>query len=212
MSVSPKRNPTSYLDCGQQILKTSLQGKTEAYELKKTKSSKAVAYYNIKGHMLAFQVWAYEVLSTASKHLAIKNSKGSIPRILRWNCTQAPSYKILQKNIFDNKNTVVKPKLELSTQEKAFMESRIRGDDNMEMEDDESIPDINSSDTNTPDHTMNNQSFEQSDSSPQLSPRRKQSQTVADQSEMHPITKKERCRSKKSNDEEQQSHSKSYKN
>ncbi|TYK28340.1 hypothetical protein E5676_scaffold600G001750 [Cucumis melo var. makuwa] len=111
-----------------------------------------------------------------------------------------------------SETTVVKPKLELSTQEKAFMESRIRGDDNMEMEDDESIPDINSSDTNTPDHTMNNQSFEQSDSSPQLSPRRKQSQTVADQSEMHPITKKERCRSKKSNDEEQQSHSKSYKN
>ncbi|TYK04894.1 Ulp1-like peptidase [Cucumis melo var. makuwa] len=37
-------------------LKTSLQGKKEAYELKKTKSSKAVAYYNIKGYVLAFQV------------------------------------------------------------------------------------------------------------------------------------------------------------
>ncbi|KAA0062142.1 Ulp1-like peptidase [Cucumis melo var. makuwa] len=36
-------------------LKTSLQGKKEAYELKKTKSSKAVAYYNIKGYVLAFQ-------------------------------------------------------------------------------------------------------------------------------------------------------------
>ncbi|KAA0051888.1 Ulp1-like peptidase [Cucumis melo var. makuwa] len=87
-------------------LKTSLQGKKEAYELKKTTSSKAVAYYNIKGY-----VWAYEVLSTASEHLATRNSKGLIPRILRWNCTQAPSYKMLQKNIFDNKNTVVKPKL-----------------------------------------------------------------------------------------------------
>ena len=32
--------------------------------------------------------------------------------------------------------TVVQAKLKLSTQEKAFMESRIRGDDNMEMEDD----------------------------------------------------------------------------
>ncbi|TYK14890.1 mucin-19-like isoform X12 [Cucumis melo var. makuwa] len=41
--------------------------------------------------------------------------------------------------------TIIKPKLELSTQEKAFMESRIRWDDNMEMEDDESIPDINNS-------------------------------------------------------------------
>ncbi|KAA0043646.1 Ulp1-like peptidase [Cucumis melo var. makuwa] len=158
-------------------LKTSLQGKKEAYELKKTTSSKAV--------------WAYEVLSTANEQLAIRNSKGLIPRILRWNCTQAPSYKMLQKNIFDNKN--------MSTQEKAFMESRIRGDDNMQMEDDESIG------------AMNNKSLEQSDSSPQLSPQREQSQTVADQSEMHPITKKKRCRSKKSNDKEEQSHSKSYK-
>ncbi|KAL0549750.1 hypothetical protein IC582_014238 [Cucumis melo] len=139
-------------------LKTSLQGKKEAYELKKTTSSKVVSYYNIKGYVLAFQVWAYEVLSTANEHLATRNSKGLIPRILRWNCTQAPSYKILQKNIFDNKNvsktcqrsfntitlqTVVQPKLKMSTQEKAFMESRIRGDDNMQIEDDESIGAMN---------------------------------------------------------------------
>ncbi|KAL0534837.1 hypothetical protein IC582_029134 [Cucumis melo] len=143
------------------------------------------------------------------------------------------SYKMLQKNIFDNKNvsktcqrsfntitrsfnmitlqTVVKHKLKLPTQEKAFMKSRIRGDDNMQMEDDESIRDINNNDTNTPNHAMNNKSLEQSDSSPQLSPQRKQSQIVAEQSEMHPITNKKRCRLKKSNDEEQQSHSKSYK-
>ncbi|KAA0038138.1 Ulp1-like peptidase [Cucumis melo var. makuwa] len=183
-------------------LKTSLQGKKEAYELKKTRSSKAVPYYNIKGYVLAFQVWAYEVLSTANEHLATRNSKGLIPRILRWNCTQALSYKMLQKNIFDNKNTVVQPKLKMSTQEKAFMESRIRGDDNMQMEDDESIG------------AMNNKSLEQSDSSPQreqLSPQREQSQTVADESEMHPITKKKHFRSKKSNDKEGKSHSKSYK-
>ncbi|KAL4016885.1 hypothetical protein IC575_024547 [Cucumis melo] len=183
-------------------LKTSLQGKKEAYELKKTRSSKAVSYYNIKGYVLAFQVWSYEVLSTANKHLATRNSKGLIPRILRWNCTQAPSYKMLQKNIFDNKNTVVQPKLKMSTQEKAFMESRIRGDDNMQMEDDESIG------------AMNNKSLKQSDSSPhreQLTPQREQSQTVADESEMHPITKKKHFRSKKSNDKEEQSHSKSYK-
>ncbi|TYK21983.1 Ulp1-like peptidase [Cucumis melo var. makuwa] len=172
-------------------LKTSLQGKKEAYELKKTTSSKAVSYYNIKGYVLAFQVWAYEVLSTANEYLATRNSKGLIPRILRWNCMQAPSYKMLQKNIFDNKY--------MSTQEKAFMESRIRGDYNMQMEDDESIG------------AMNNKSLEQSDSSLQLPPKREQSQTVADQSEMHPITKKKHCRSKKSNDKEEQSHSKSYK-
>ncbi|TYJ98674.1 Ulp1-like peptidase [Cucumis melo var. makuwa] len=77
-------------------LKTILQGKKEAYELKRAKSSKAVAYYNIKGYVLAFQ-------------------------------------------------TVVQAKLKLSTQEKAFMESRIRGDDNMEMEDDESMPNIDKS-------------------------------------------------------------------
>ena len=90
------------------------------------------------------------------------------------------------------------------------MESRIRGDDNVEMEDDESISNIKNSDTNTPDDAMNNQPLEQSDSSPQLSPRRKQSQIVADQFKMHPITNKKRCRSKKSNDKEQQSHSQSY--
>ncbi|KAL0545993.1 hypothetical protein IC582_015897 [Cucumis melo] len=183
-------------------LKTSLQEKKEAYELKKTRSSKAVSYYNIKGYVLAFQVWAYEVISTANEHLATRNNKGLIPRILRWNCTQAPSYKMLQNNIFDNKNTVVQPKLKMSTQEKAFMESRIGGDDNMQMEDDESIG------------AMNNKSLEESDSSPQreqLSPQREQSQTVADKSEMHSITKKKHFRSKKSNDKEEQSHSKSYK-
>ncbi|KAL0556283.1 hypothetical protein IC582_004795 [Cucumis melo] len=180
-------------------LKTSLQGKKEAYELKKITSSKAVSYYNIKGYVLAFQVWAYEVLSTANEHLATGNSKGLILKILRWNCMQAPSYKMLQKNIFDNKNTVVQPKLKMSIQEKAFMESQIRGDDNMQMEDDESIG------------AMNNKSLEQSDSSQQLSPQREQSQTVADQSVRHPITKKKHCRSKKSNDKEEQSHSKSYK-
>ncbi|KAL4018200.1 hypothetical protein IC575_021790 [Cucumis melo] len=168
-------------------LKTSLQGKKkEAYELKKTTSSKAVSYYNIKGYVLAFQVWAYEVLSTANEHLATRNNKGLISRILRWNCTQAPSYKMLQKNIFDNKNTVVQLKLKMSTQEKAFMECRIRGDDNMQMEDNESIG------------AMINKSLEQSDSSPQ-------------REQLHPITKKKHFRSKKSNDKEEQSHSKSYK-
>ncbi|KAA0050204.1 Ulp1-like peptidase [Cucumis melo var. makuwa] len=74
-------------------LKTILQRKKEAYELKRAKSSKAVTYYNIKGYVLAFQ-------------------------------------------------TVAQAKLKLSTQEKAFMESRIREDDNMKMKDDESMPDI----------------------------------------------------------------------
>ncbi|KAA0047476.1 Ulp1-like peptidase [Cucumis melo var. makuwa] len=101
-------------------LKTILQGKKEAYELKRAKSSKAVAYYNIKGYVLAFQ-------------------------------------------------TVVQAKLKLSTQEKAFMESRIRGDDNMEMEDDESMPNIDKSDNITPDDTTTNNNL-QSTSSPQLSP------------------------------------------
>ncbi|KAL0560731.1 hypothetical protein IC582_001144 [Cucumis melo] len=91
------------------------------------------------------------------------------------------------------------------------MANQIRRDDNMQMEDNESISDINNNDTNTLDHAMNNKSLEQSDSSPQLSPQRKQSQTVADQSEMHPTTNKKRCISKKSNDKEQQSHSKFYK-
>ncbi|KAA0039479.1 Ulp1-like peptidase [Cucumis melo var. makuwa] len=92
------------------------------------------------------------------------------------------------------------------------MESQIRGDDNIEMEDDESMPDINNSDNTTPDDTTNNQSLDnnnlQSTSSPQLSPRKKKRQTVADESEMHPMTKKKSCRS---NDKKQQSHSKSYK-
>ncbi|TYK14857.1 Ulp1-like peptidase [Cucumis melo var. makuwa] len=122
-------------------LKTSLQGKKEAYELKKTTNFKAVAYYNIKGYVLAFRCGLMK-------------------------------YSQLQKNIFDNKN--------LSTQERAFMESRIRGDDNMQMEDDESIRDINNNDTNTHDNAMNNKSLNQSDSSPKLSPQRKQIQTVAD--------------------------------
>ncbi|KAL4037211.1 hypothetical protein IC575_000799 [Cucumis melo] len=176
---------TFFYTCLLNSLKTILQGKKEAYELKKTRSSKVVSYYNIKGYVLSFQVWAYEVLSTANEHLATRNSKRLIPRILRWNCTQAPSYKMLQKNIFDNKN--------------AFMESRIRGDDNMQMEDDESIG------------AMNNKSLEQSDSSPQreqLSPKENKVKVVGVQ--MHPITKKKHFRSKKSNDKEEQSHSKSY--
>ncbi|KAA0045590.1 Ulp1-like peptidase [Cucumis melo var. makuwa] len=74
---------TFFYTCLLNSLKTSLQGKKEAYELKKTKSSKAVAYYNIEGYVLAFQVWAYEVPSIASEQLATRNNKGLIPRILR---------------------------------------------------------------------------------------------------------------------------------
>ncbi|KAL4020688.1 hypothetical protein IC575_019469 [Cucumis melo] len=59
---------TFFYTCLLNSLKTSLQGKKEAYKLKKTKSSKAVTYYNIKDYVLAFQVWAYEILSTASEH------------------------------------------------------------------------------------------------------------------------------------------------
>ncbi|KAA0041848.1 Ulp1-like peptidase [Cucumis melo var. makuwa] len=144
-------------------LKTSLQGKKEAYELKKTTSSKAVAYYNIKGHVLAFQDIEMELYTSSILQNAVEEH-------------------IRQQKF-------VKPKLKLSTQEKAFMESRIRRDDNMQMEDDESIRDINNNDTSTPDHVMNNKSLEQLDSSPQLSPQKEQSQTVADQSEMHPPTR-----------------------
>ncbi|KAA0032335.1 Ulp1-like peptidase [Cucumis melo var. makuwa] len=163
-------------------LKTSLQGKKEAYELKKTRSSKAVSYYNIKGYVLAFQVWAYEVLSTANEHLATRNSKGLIPRILRWNCTQAPSYKMLQKNIFDNKNRKLSWRVEFEgmiTCKWRTMNPLEQSDSSLQRE--------------------------------QLSPQREQSQTVADESEMHPITKKKHFRSKKSNDKEEQSHLKSYK-
>ncbi|KAA0035136.1 Ulp1-like peptidase [Cucumis melo var. makuwa] len=147
-------------------LKKILQGKKEAYKLNRARSSKAVAYYNIKGY-----VWAYKTLSTASEHLATKT-------------------------------TVVQPRLKLSPQEKAFKESQIRGDDNMDIKDDESMLDINSSDTNTPTDTMNNQSSDHDDlnnlrstSSPLLqsnenvgglnsavilSPQRKERQTVVD--------------------------------
>ncbi|KAL0540427.1 hypothetical protein IC582_024665 [Cucumis melo] len=82
----------------------------------------------------------------------------------------------------------------------------------MEMEDDESMPDINNNDSSTPYDTTNNQSLNnnnlQSTSSPQLSLRRKKRQTVVDESEMHPMTKK---KSRRFNDKKQQSHSKSYK-
>ncbi|TYK29873.1 uncharacterized protein E5676_scaffold208G001250 [Cucumis melo var. makuwa] len=58
---------------------------------------------------------------------------------------------------------IVQPKLKLSIQEKALMESQIRGNDNMEIEDDESMPDVNRSDTSTPTNTMNNQSLDHND-------------------------------------------------
>ncbi|KAA0062898.1 Ulp1-like peptidase [Cucumis melo var. makuwa] len=146
-------------------LKTILRQKNEAYKLKKARSSKAVAYYNVKGYILDFQI-------------------------------------------------VVQPKLKLSTQEKAFMKSQIQGDHNIEINNDESMSDINRSDTNTPADIMNNKSLDyndlnnmQSTLSPlfqynenvgrlnyavQPSPRRKERQTVVDQSEMHPITNKKR--------------------
>ena len=58
---------------------------------------------------------------------------------------------------------IVQPKLKLSIQEKALMESQIRGNDNMEIEDDESMPDVNRSNTSTPTDTMNNQSLDHND-------------------------------------------------
>ncbi|KAA0059779.1 Ulp1-like peptidase [Cucumis melo var. makuwa] len=63
----------------------------------------------------------------------------------------------------DDEETIVQPKLKLSPQEKAFKESQIRGDDSMDIDNDESMPDINSSDTNTSADTMNNQSLDHND-------------------------------------------------
>ncbi|TYK18649.1 MuDRA-like transposase [Cucumis melo var. makuwa] len=102
-------------------LETSLQGKKSirAKEDNKFQSSDILQHQRLRA--------CFSVLSTASEHIAIRNSKGLIPRIFRWNCTQAPSYKRLQKNIFDNKNTVVIAKLKLSTQEKAFMGIEFEG-------------------------------------------------------------------------------------
>ena len=99
----------------------------------------------------------------------------------------------------------------------------------MDIEDDESMPNSNSSDSNTPADTMNNQSLDhndlnnlQSTSSPLLqsnenvgglnsaiqpSPWRKERQTVVDQPETNLITNKKRSRSK---DKLEWSHSKSY--
>ncbi|KAL4039257.1 hypothetical protein IC575_002907 [Cucumis melo] len=52
-------------------LKTSLQGKKKHTSEEDTKFQ-SVSYYNIKGYVLAFQVWAYEVLSTANEHTATR--------------------------------------------------------------------------------------------------------------------------------------------
>ncbi|KAA0041537.1 Ulp1-like peptidase [Cucumis melo var. makuwa] len=156
------------------ILKTILQRSKKSFELKRARSLKAVAYYNIKGYVLAFEVWAYETLST----------------------------------------TIVRLKLKLSPQEKAFKESWIQRDDNMDIEDDDSMPDFTNSDTNTPIDTMNNQSSDHNDlsnlrstSSPLLqsnvnvgglpsivqpSPQRKERQTTIDQPETNPITNNKR--------------------
>ncbi|KAA0062913.1 MuDRA-like transposase [Cucumis melo var. makuwa] len=124
-------------------------GKKEAYELKKTTSSKAVSYYNIKGYVLAFQVWAYEVLSTANEHLTTRN-KEHIFNNKNVSKTCQRSFNTITRSFNTiTLQTVVQPKLKMSTQEKAFMESQIRGDDNMQMEDDESIG------------AMNNKSLEQ---------------------------------------------------
>ncbi|KAA0035703.1 Ulp1-like peptidase [Cucumis melo var. makuwa] len=43
-------------------------------------------------------------------------------------------YSQLQVSTWPQETTIVKPKMKLSTQEKAFMESRIRGNDNTQME------------------------------------------------------------------------------
>ncbi|KAA0052274.1 Ulp1-like peptidase [Cucumis melo var. makuwa] len=105
-------------------LKTSLQGKKEAYELKKQQVPK-------------------QCHTTTSKAMCLLFRCGLM------------KYSQLQMSTWPKETTVVQPKLKMSTQEKAFMESQIRGDDNMQMEDDESIG------------AMNNKSLEQSDSSPQ---------------------------------------------
>ncbi|KAA0033733.1 Ulp1-like peptidase [Cucumis melo var. makuwa] len=55
-------------------LKTVLQGKKEAYELKRARTTKAVAYYNIKGYVLAFQTIVRPMLKLSPKEKAFKES------------------------------------------------------------------------------------------------------------------------------------------
>ncbi|XP_038876799.1 uncharacterized protein LOC120069187 [Benincasa hispida] len=99
----------------------------EAYDSKKAESDHHASHYRIKGFVLAFQVWAYEILSTSSKFISTKVSKVAILRILRWTCSRVPSYKSLSKKVFQPKKTIVVSRLVPSTKELRYKEDRLKG-------------------------------------------------------------------------------------
>ncbi|XP_038904532.1 uncharacterized protein LOC120090911 [Benincasa hispida] len=104
-------------------MKTIMYGKKEAYDSKKEKGDHHASHYCIKGFVLAFQGWAYQILSTSSKFIATKISKDEIPRILRWTCSRASSYKSLSNKVFHSKKTIVVSKLVPSTEELRYKDN-----------------------------------------------------------------------------------------
>ncbi|XP_038895573.1 uncharacterized protein LOC120083780 [Benincasa hispida] len=102
-----------------------LRGKKEVHKLRRQSNPKYVTCYCVKGYAHAFQVWTYELFSTSSKFIATKVSKNAIPRILKWTCSVAPSWNLLQRDVFQPKNTIVMLKLILMEDEIRYKEDQL---------------------------------------------------------------------------------------
>ncbi|XP_022136676.1 uncharacterized protein LOC111008328 [Momordica charantia] len=80
-----------------------------------------VETYSLYGFPYAFQVWAYETISTLSTRVALRLNDDAIPRLLRWSCTYSRAFNVLEREVFENVKSKVVVRLEATDVERQHM-------------------------------------------------------------------------------------------
>lgn len=106
-------------------LQKALRDKVFVYKQKARANQKYVVKYNLPGFPHAFQVWAYETISTIVDTAAIRLNENAVPRFLRWACTYSLPNRTLQRDVFNSPVTVITPVLVLSDAERRYRDTPV---------------------------------------------------------------------------------------
>ncbi|XP_008437501.1 uncharacterized protein LOC103482899 isoform X3 [Cucumis melo] len=107
-------------------LQNALKNKVDMYKKKVKLNKNYNVKYSLPGFPHAFQVWAYEIISSMAAGRAVTRlNNDAVPRFLRWSCSYSLPSKLLQRDIFNSTRIVISPALVMSDAEKQFRDTQV---------------------------------------------------------------------------------------
>ncbi|XP_031741885.1 uncharacterized protein LOC105435430 isoform X2 [Cucumis sativus] len=106
-------------------LQNALKNKVDMYKKKVKLNKNYNVKYSLPGFPHAFQVWAYEIISSIAGKAVTRLNNEAVPRILRWSCSYSLPSKLLQRDVFNSMRIVISPTLIMSDAEKQFRDSEV---------------------------------------------------------------------------------------